>query len=278
VAGGGGDRPRGRRRRRRGNDDDVHDDNRIVVRRRPCVVGRAGRRWRRRPSFPRPCPRISLHDEDSRGGSRGGPSAATAPAGDPGPPPVNVAVVIATGDPTMRPPPGEGSSEEFLPVPRSGRRRCPTDPDDDPPGPGALSPPPSRPPLPPRGDPDGPASGAAATTPPDIGIDGSGGGGVRGCDGDCGGGSLIVRCMAGRGGGSEALWCCSRKTRKNKVNVLTQKAHKYCHQFERRVVRVVAIDLFKGAGSLHEILGHWWSRGAIGHCVAVFENFVPPDL
>ena len=70
----------------------------------------------------------------------------------------------------------------------------------------------------------------------------------------------------------------SRKKGKKKVNVSTQKAHKYCHQFERRVVRVVAIDLFKGAGSLHEILGRWWSRGAIGHCVAVFENFVPPDL
>ena len=68
------------------------------------------------------------------------------------------------------------------------------------------------------------------------------------------------------------------KKKGKKVNVSTQKAHKYCHQFERRVVRVVAIDLFKGAGLLHEILGHWWSRGAIGHCVAVFENFVPPDL
>ena len=84
------------------------------------------------------------------------------------------------------------------------------------------------------------------------------------------------------GGGEEALLRCSRKKvfekKEKKVNVSTQKAHKYCHQFERRVVRVVAIDLFKGAGSLHEILGHWWSRGAIGHCVAVFENFVPPDL
>ncbi len=63
-----------------------------------------------------------------------------------------------------------------------------------------------------------------------------------------------------------------------KVNVSTQKAHKYCHQFKRRVIRVVAIDLFKGVGLLHEILEHWWSRGAIGHCVAVFQNFVPPDL
>jgi hypothetical protein len=132
--------------------------------------------------------------------------------------------------------------------------------------------------LPPRGDPDGPASGAAATTPPDIGIDGSSGGGVRGSDGDCGGGSLIHSLYGGEGGGSEALWCCSRKKGKKKVNVSTQKAHKYCHQFERRVVRVVTIDLSKGAGSLHEILGRWWSRGAIGHCVAVFENFVPPDL
>jgi hypothetical protein len=94
-------------------------------------------------------------------------------------------------------------------------------------------------------------------TPPDIGIDSSGGGGVHGCDSDCGRGSLIVCCMAGRGGGSEALWCCSRKKRGKKVNVSTQKAHKYCHQFERGVVPVIAIDLFKGAGLLHEILGHW---------------------
>jgi hypothetical protein len=94
------------------------------------------------------------------------------------------------------------------------------------PGPGALSPPPSRPPLPPWGDPDGPASGAAATTLPDIGIDGGGKGGVCGCNGDCCGGSLIVHCMAGRGGGSEALLCCSRKKGEKKVNVSTQKAHK----------------------------------------------------
>ena len=99
---------------------------------------------------------------------------------------------------------------------RSGRRRCPKDPDEDPPEPGALLPPPSRPPLPPRGDPDGPASGAAATTPPDIGIDGSSGGGVRGSDGDCGGGSLIHSLYGGEGGGSEALWCCSRKKGKKR--------------------------------------------------------------
>ena len=91
-------------------------------------------------------------------------------------PPVAVAVAIATGELMMRPPPGEGSSKELLPVPRSGRQQCPTDPNDDPPGPGALSPPLSCPPLPPWGDPDGPASGAAATTQPDLGIDGSGGG------------------------------------------------------------------------------------------------------
>jgi hypothetical protein len=66
------------------------------------------------------------------------------------------------------------------------------------------------------------------------------------------------------------------KKKEKKVNVLTQKAQKNCHQFERRVVRVVAIDLFKGTGSLLEILGRWLSRGAIGHCVAVFQNFVPP--
>jgi hypothetical protein len=59
----------------------------------------------------------------------------------------------------------------------------------------------------------------------------------------------------GGGGGSEALWCCSRKKGK-KANVSTQKAHKYCHQFERRVVQIAAIDLFKSARSLHEILGH----------------------
>ena len=44
------------------------------------------------------------------------------------------------------------------------------------------------------------------------------------------------------------------KKKGKKVNVSPQKAHKYCHEFERRVVRVIAIDLFKGAGSLHEIL------------------------
>jgi hypothetical protein len=70
----------------------------------------------------------------------------------------------------------------------------------------------------------------------------------------------------------------SKKKQDKKVNVSTQKAHKFCHQFERRIVRVGAIDLFKGAGLLLEILGRWWSRGAIGHCVAVFQNFVPPDL
>ncbi len=84
------------------------------------------------------------------------------------------------------------------------------------------------------------------------------------------------------GGGEEALLRCSQKkfSRKNgkKVNASTQKAHKYCHQFERRIVRVSGIDISKCARSLHEILGRWWSRGAIGHCVAVFKNFVPPDL
>jgi len=81
------------------------------------------------------------------------------------------------------------------------------------------------------------------------------------------------------GGGGEVRRCGVVLEKKGKkVNVSTQKAHKYCHQFERRVVRVITIDLSKGAGSLHEILGRWWSRGAIGHCVAVFENFVPPDL
>ena len=67
------------------------------------------------------------------------------------------------------------------------------------------------------------------------------------------------------------------KKRGGKGKCVTQKAHKYCYQFERHVVWVVAIDLFKGARSLHEILGHWWSRGAIDHCVVVFENFVPAD-
>ena len=158
--------------------------------------------------------------------------------------------------PNDAPPPKEREFRGALPVPCSGQQRCPTDPDNDPPGPGALSPPPLRPPLPPWGDPNGPASGAAATTPPDIGINGSGGGGVHGCVSDCGGGSLIIRCMAGRGGGSEVLWCCSRKKGK-KGKCVTQKAHTYCHQFERRVVWVYTINLLKGARLLHEILGHW---------------------
>ncbi len=76
--------------------------------------------------------------------------------------------------------------------------------------------------------------------------------------------------------GGKRRCCAVLKKKGNKVNVSTQKAHKYCHQFERRVVRVVAINLSKGARLLLEILGHWWSRGAIGHCVVVFENFVPP--
>jgi hypothetical protein len=78
----------------------------------------------------------------------------------------------------------------------------------------------------------------------------------------------------GRGGkGVVALFL--KKKQEKKINVSTQKAHKFCHQFERRIVRVGTIDLFKGAGSLLEILGRWLSRGAIGHCVAGFQNFVP---
>ncbi len=85
-------------------------------------------------------------------------------------------------------------------------------------------------------------------------------------------------------GGGGKRRCCTVLEKKflkkgeKKVNVSTQKAHKNCHQFERRIVWVGAINISKCARSLHDILGHWWSRGAIGHCVAVFENFVPPDL
>ena len=86
----------------------------------------------------------------------------------------------------------------------------------------------------------------------------------------------------GGGGGRGFVALISKKKflekKENKLNVSTQKAHKYCHQFERRIVRAGTIDISKGARLLLEILGHWWSRGAIGHCVAVFENFVPPDL
>jgi hypothetical protein len=103
--GGGGDRPRGRQRRCRENDDNVHNDNRIVIRRCPCIVRRAGRRWHHRPSFP--CPRPSdlvarrrRPWRQSRGLLRRNRARR-----QPKTPPVAVAIAVATGNPTMCPPP-----------------------------------------------------------------------------------------------------------------------------------------------------------------------------
>ena len=113
---GGRDRPRGRWRRRCGNDDNVHNNDCIFVHHRPFVVRGAGQRWRCCLSFP--CPRhwILLRNDDGHGGSRGGPSAATAPAGNPGPPPSPSSLPLPPATRQCTPPPKEGSSEELLPV------------------------------------------------------------------------------------------------------------------------------------------------------------------
>ena len=49
------------------------------------------------------------------------------------------------------------------------------------------------------------------------------------------------------------------------------------HQFKGRVIRIVRIEALHAIQSMVDILGRpiWWCD--VGHCVAVLENFVPPE-
>ena len=49
------------------------------------------------------------------------------------------------------------------------------------------------------------------------------------------------------------------------------------HQFKGHVIRIVGIEATCPAQSIVDILGrsNWWCN--VGHCVAVSENFVPPE-
>jgi hypothetical protein len=49
------------------------------------------------------------------------------------------------------------------------------------------------------------------------------------------------------------------------------------HQFNGRVIRIVRIEALHAIQSMVDILGCpiWWCD--VGHCVAVLENFVPPE-
>ncbi len=49
------------------------------------------------------------------------------------------------------------------------------------------------------------------------------------------------------------------------------------HQFKGHVIWIIRIEARRAARSIVDILGHpiWWCD--VGHCVAVLENFVPPE-
>ena len=68
--------------------------------------------------------------------------------------------------------------------------------------------------------------------------------------------------------------CCSKK----KVSLCdTKNLIQNGHQFKAHVIRIVRIEARRAAQSIVDILGRpiWWC--GVGHCVAVWENFVPPE-